>query len=73
MSKLKSTVFGKGLRLLVIGLSAVGVSTTAIAQDAACHARCQAQENKCRLESKGDSAKCNAIATQCLAGCRKQQ
>ena len=71
MSRLKSSFLGKGLALFLMGLSVAGVSgSTALAQDA-CLARCQAEENKCRLESKGDSARCNAIATQCLQACRK--
>jgi hypothetical protein len=56
--------------LAVIGLLLAPVEI-AVAQDASCMARCQQLESQCLQESKGDRAKCNAVATQCFQGCRK--
>ena len=70
MSRLKSSFLGKGLALALAGFSAMAMSTTAIAQDA-CLARCQAEESRCLQDSKGDRAKCDAVATQCFQTCRK--
>lgn len=36
-----------------------------------CAAQCRAREMQCLQQSKGDTTKCNAIATQCYQSCRK--
>lgn len=35
-----------------------------------CRAKCQAKENQCR-RAGGSQRDCNAVATNCLRGCRK--
>ena len=71
VSRTKSSLTGRGLALLLAVLSGLASGTAAMAQDASCMARCQAQESQCLQETKGDRAKCNAVATQCFQGCRK--
>ncbi len=61
---------GKFLSGLAIAGMLLAASGAAVAQDASCMARCQALESQCLQASKGDSAKCNAVATQCFRGCR---
>ena len=60
--------FLKGVALVGVLLASVA---TASAQDESCMARCQQLESQCLQDSKGDRAKCNAVATQCFQGCRK--
>lgn len=50
-------------------IAVVAVPAAAIADD--CAARCRAKEMQCLQQTKGDTAKCNAITTQCYQSCRK--
>lgn len=50
-------------------LAAGFAATAAEAQD--CAAQCRALEMQCLKDNKGDSAKCNAITTQCYQSCKK--
>ncbi len=70
MKTFKTSWKAMGLALMLAGFSTAALSTVATAQDA-CLARCQAQESQCLQQTKGDRAKCNAVATQCFQNCRK--
>jgi hypothetical protein len=61
---------GNTLKLLAFFLMTAVMGTIPAAADD-CAARCRAQEMQCLQQSKGDTAKCNAITTQCYQSCRK--
>lgn len=61
------------IRAGLMALATLAAASAALAQDASCMARCQAIENQCLQQTKGDRAQCNAIATQCFQACRKQR
>lgn len=60
------------MKILVLLPLAVALAIgPATAQD--CAAKCRAQEMQCLQQSKGDTAKCNAMTTQCYQSCIKQK
>lgn len=61
---------GKAARLFLTFLALLSATTLATAADD-CAAKCRAEEARCLKDNKGDTAKCNAIVTQCYQSCRK--
>ncbi len=61
---------GKVARRILPFLALVSAATIATAADD-CAARCRALEAQCLRANQGDTAKCNAVVTQCYQSCRQ--
>lgn len=71
MTSMPITSFCASLAIAVLSLTAAPEEIQIAAADA-CHKRCQAIENQCRMSSKDlDSSKCTAKFLACVQSCRR--